>query len=613
MAKANLTDFPPELLDHITTYLPSARSLRCLGKTNKALHTFVEKDAWQTFARTHFPSLIPSCSPSYKDASRTLTTLSKAWDRRGLVARYIEPQGNIRAFPGNKPVERWKKPRGQTIGYTPQLDVYEDIGSRWQDREETLAFSAGAEVCIRKNKRDSRGEHVRWLTYRPLSAHEGRDDITTLHLLRPEHDGMGGNQRMITGTANGDLQLLSIPGDDSTAVPITYFTTQGQSVRSTSLLQRPSEPSLLAANMGDSRVSIYSVDMSATKIEPLSSIDILAPQTPNGERQRLHRVWSAQLMSPHRLAAGIGPSSEPIHVYNLSATGIDKDPLRKFSLENDLEAIHGARLDQISSAVAVPSTIKKSTSSVYPIVPLPPASTTGGSTTGDVFLSGAYDSVIRLHDLRSKREFEQSYTDPTDDSAIYSLLPRGQETLVAGTSRHSLLKFFDMRMGRKCYIYLDASTPAEAKPTQPSRTKNWNLFLKPTNATYPGRGGGNNWSRRSQESSVYSLASSSPHSPHIYAGVESAVVDLAFTSFLDRHPDPVHFSPWKPAGKGKEDSWRSREVLDLAMYDQSADMKLHTQRSLWATWRGNQNPVGRTLDFPRVEGLDERWRVGSGP
>ena len=316
MEKASLTDLPPELLDHITTYLPTARSLSSLGTTNKALHTFVEKDAWQTFARVHFPSLTPSSSSCHKDFTRSLTTLSKAWDRRALVARYIEPHGNVRAYPGNKPVERWKKPRGQTIGYTPQLDVYEDVGPRWQDREETLAFSAGAEVCIQKKKRDSEGERVQWLTYRPLSAHEGRDDITTIHLVRPEHGGKGGKQRMIAGTANGDLQLLSIPGDDSTEVPVTYFVTQGQSVRSSSILQRSSEHSILAANLGDSRVSIFLVDPAASKIEPSSTIDILAPQTSNGERQRLHRVWSTQLLSSHRLAAGLGPSSEPIHIYN---------------------------------------------------------------------------------------------------------------------------------------------------------------------------------------------------------------------------------------------------------------------------------------------------------
>ena len=82
------------------------------------------------------------------------------------------------------------------------------------------------------------------------------------------------------------------------------------------------------------------------------------------------------------------------------------------------------------------------------------------------------------------------------------------------------------------------------------------------------------------ESSVYSLASPSSSSPYLYAGVENAVLELAFTSILDKHPDPTYFAPWRPQKGGKEDNWRSKEVLDLAMYDQTPDMKLCIQKSM---------------------------------
>ncbi|KAK5108222.1 hypothetical protein LTR62_008678 [Meristemomyces frigidus] len=623
MASTRLTDLPPELLDHITTYLPSARSLTNLSRVTKSLHAAVEKDAWQAFNRIHFPSLSPVQSPNYKDTARSLTTLSRAWDRRALVARYTEPGGETHSFPGNKPVERWKRPRGQTIGFTPQLDVYEDIGPRWQDREEVLAFSAGAEICVRRKTRSAEGEHVRWLTYRPLSAVEGRDDVTTLHLLRRDEHSPKDVQQLITGTANGDLRLLSLQeGNDGGEVPITYFATQGQPVRSSSLQVRHSQPALLAANIGDSRISIFQVDSNVSKIAPLSSIDIHPPETPSGARQRLHRIWSTQCLSPQRLAVGLGPSTEPIHVYNITPTGFDTDPIRKFSLQHDLDAHHSARLDQLPSTSVNIVPPKKITSSVYPIVPLPPANIASGSSTGDVFLSGAYDGIIRLHDLRSHREHERSYQDPTDDSAIYSLLPRGQETLVAGTSRHNLLKFFDLRMGRKCYSYLDADlTLAPQTSEAAGGVKDWNLFLRSTNPTNPnysgrGRGGNNNSSRRTQDSSVYTLASPSSHSPHLYAGVENAVVNLAFTSCLDTHPDPVSFYPrGKPVfrggrggGGGKEDQWRASEVLNLAMYGQKEGMKLFAQRGVEEMWKEGRGKRGEVVGL--VEGLDERWRVG---
>ena len=619
MPGSSLTDLPPELLDHITTYVPTAQSVKNLGSSSKSLHAFVEKDAWATLSRTRFPSLHPLNPPSrHQDVVRTLTTLSKAWDRRAFVARYIEPTGDIRAFPGDKRIQRWKRPRGQTIGFTPQLDCFEEIGSSWRERREVLAFGAGAEVCVRERSRGSGGkDYVRWMTYRPLSAVEGRDDVTSLHLLKPREGEESKGLDVVTGTANGDLQLLTLPAENGAEVLKTYFTTQGQPVRSSSLLQQPFRPTLLAANIGNTKVNLYEIHSNQPKVAPISQLDILPP--PNGHRT--YRAWSTNFLSPTNLAVGLGPSEEPIHIYSLTPSGLSKDAVRKFSLQNDL--------DRLAGEITLSGSAKKSTSSVYPIVPLPPFSTAGGSSEGSVFLSGAYDGMIRLHDLRSNQQVEQAYADPTDDSAIYSLLPRGQETLVAGTSRHSLLKVFDLRLGAKAYSYLDATPPASSaihgeKQQQNRRRGDWNLFLKPHSATYPGRGGGNNWARRSAESSIYSLACPSPHSPYLYAGVENAVLELAFTSILDKHPDPTFFADTvaesrdKGGGDGGRSTYmtgsaRAKEVLDLAMYDQGADMKLMRQRSLWETLRVAQHPGKMTLwkgggDF--VRGLDERWRAG---
>jgi hypothetical protein len=136
------------------------------------------------------------------------------------VARYVEPHGDITAFPGKRKVDRWKPPRGQTIGFTPHMDVYEqDV--RGGAKREVLAYSAGAEVCVRTRewrtgKNGKEKDKVSWRTYRPLTAYEGRDDVTTVHLVRPQSGDKG--VKMITGTANGDLQMLILsdsPGDDT--------------------------------------------------------------------------------------------------------------------------------------------------------------------------------------------------------------------------------------------------------------------------------------------------------------------------------------------------------------------------------------------------------------
>ena len=608
----SLTDLPPELLDHITSYLPTAQSLSNLSLTSRDLNTFVEKDAWHTFARARFHSLHPNNTiyPG-KDVARTLTTLSRAWDRRAFVSRYIEPFGDIRTFPGNQKVERWYRPRGQTIGFTPHLDCYEEIGSSWAERREILAFSAGSSVCVRETRQGGAhgGDRTRWMTYRPFSAREGKDDVTTFHLMRP-HEGLSQDEvQFVTGTPNGDLQLTSISsrcsGED---VPKTYFTTQGMGVRSSSLLQGPSHPHLLAASLDDTRLCLYPVDSTKSKIEPINQVELLRPT--NG--QRTFRAWSTNFLSATHLAVGVGPSEEPIHIYTLSPTGLSAIPLRKFALQN--------HLDKLEGGTTLSNSAKKNSSSVYSIIPLPPSVSAAAGHTTNIFLSGAYDGIIRLHDLRSSRDVEAAYVDPTDDSAIYSLLPRGREKLIAGTSRHAMMKVFDLRLGAKAYSYLDACNPdSDDSPGEPAATRarqehNWNLFLKPNSATYSGRGAGNNWARRSAESSVYSLTSPSPSNPHIFAGVENAVLEMAFTGIADGHQDATFFG----AEQGDVKGWRDGEVAELAMYEQLEGLSLMAQMSVRAVrWglelkeREMSRLQGRAAGtFEALPGLDERWRAG---
>jgi hypothetical protein len=359
---------------------------------------------------------------------------------------------------------------------------------------------------------------------------------------------------------------------------------------------------LLAAEVGDSKICLYTLESGQPKIAPGSEIDIKTAARENGiTLSKAYRPWSTNFLSSNHLAIGLGPSEEPIHVYTLTPSGLSTEHVRKFTLSSDHD------LEDLLDEIALGGVAKKPMSSVYPIIPLPPSSGTSRQDA-QIFLSGAYDGVVRLHDLRSPRDVEGSYVDPTDDSAIYSLLPRGRETLLVGSNRHNLLKVFDMRLGSKCYSYLDAQpskTPATATPR-----RDWSLFLKPhsgsTNTNLPGSD--RRWGRAAAESSIYTLASANQHSPHIFAGIENNVVELAFTDVLDPHPDPTYFKNWAPKGARGEhewNGWRTKDVIDLACYEQRADMKLCAQRGLVETSRTRD-----VVPSDAVEGLDRRWRVG---
>lgn len=645
-----IQELPTELLDQITTYLPSAQSIAHLSQTSHALHNFVEKQGWRSFSQARFPSLVrdvQSLPTEYRHVARSLTTLSKNCDRRGFLATFLEPREDVRSLPDGKQLRQWKRPRGQTMGFQPAIDVREDLcqGKKGGKRE-VLAWSAGAELLVRergKRIESERGcvearldldreiDQEIWWSYKPVGSVEGRDDITSVNILNlgGAIEGAAGHQ-MIISTANGDLQLLDTSESASDNTVRTLFETRGLPVRSTTITNSL-EHRLLAANLSDCEVALYPIDETQDHVSTISNVNAL-PQAKRG-----CRIWSTTFLDATRLAIGLGPSVEPIHIFAVQPSGLSKEPIRKFTLVN---LSIDDRLDSLGTL--------KTSSAVYPIHPLDTS-----SQPGTVFLSGGYDGTIRLHDMRSHDSVSATYSDPTDDSAIYSLLPRGLDRVVAGTSRHSLLKIFDLRMqGASDYSYLHAlsnSFPDLSTlsinhhgedgdmTTASATTGDWNVFIR----GHPGAShrGPNAWMRRSAESSIYSLASSSAASPVIYAGVENAVVEFNFTGVLDKFPDPGLWSVNKEHDirgpstvNSQQDGQRGQnghrgqngrrgrgrggqngpprdeavdadvhQVLNLAMYSQGTSakdaLKLRVQRGVGESMAMGQRRVG----------LDERW------
>ena len=615
-----LAGLPFELLAHVVAYLPAASAVHALSLTCRTLKKFVDQEGWRIFTRERFPSL--STPMLWRDAAHALTTLSRNWDRRALVARYLEPNGAITTLPAGNQIQRWRRPRGQSMGYQPVIDSSSEwTGPGWADRRELLAWSAGAELVLRIKQTTRRAArqwrraasdphrlfcHNRWFTFRSPGSSEGRDDITALKLLQnQQHDmdsAMGETQHIILGRANGDLRRLDLnlgsPGEPQHRT----YATRGRNV--VSLDVSLSTSPLLAACLSDSRVALYDAYSDKVLNEPIADI-------------ALSNLWSTKFLSEIYLAVGTGPSNDPLNIYCLTPQGISPHPVRKFqqlSLGCDAENIW------------------TSPTSVYAVVPLP-SSSTANAQPGQIFLTGAFDGTVRLHDIRSPRAVEQSYRDPTDDSPIYSLATLGRERLAAGTARHSMVKFFDLRMdGGRAYHYIDAlatnagvsqdmlQTPNELAQNVDKDTAlrhavtedgtGWNLFLNPREMhAAPGRGHSNWSSRRSAESPVYSLSMPCTYSPTLFAGVENAVVQLDFASVLDRHPDPVHADEVKynPAGEVDiKQTWNPRsDVLNLAMHEQmnganGASMGLKVQKSLESKHWGL-----------RPSGVDERWRDSS--
>lgn len=617
---ATIDTLPNEILSLITTHLERPRDLLYLSLASRRLSEFAKLDGWKALLRGRFG--LSGLDADAYNAVHGVTTLCRNWDRRGLIARYLEPTEKTMSM-NTWRAERWRGPQGQTMGYQPSIDSYEEIYGSWGERKEVLAWSAGTQIVMRTKETGANIEKIRqreegldqasdqtwrydafrhlntWFTYKIPDSSEGRDDIVDLKLLRP-HQRDSASEDIVFGTASGQLSLLSASPDFAETRVQNYNTDHPDitgELRKRAIVDlsiSSSSTPLLATALSDASLAVYPIDrhnFSDEAIEPSSTTKAVLDGKPH------RRLWSCEFVSDDAVAVGWGPHAEPIEVYHIGPEGFLSEPLRRFNVtsENLAHSNH---------------------TSVYPILPLPSTSP-GASEAGNTFLSGGYDGIVRLHDMRSPRGFEQIFWDPTNDSPVYSLAAHGRERFVAGVALHAMIKVFDLRLsGSHSY---HAVSPPKSKPKGkavsrdsttniiiddsrskiPIRSGGWNLYLKPRNST----------SRTQQSSPVYSLSVPSPTSQNLYAGLEGAVQSLTFHGVADTYPDPMlsyglvrHHNDIDIRASYNSDGG----VLRMGMYEQGTEegigMQLLVQDGVTASVVGKDRRAKAT-----AKGMDERW------
>lgn len=627
---AALSLLPNEILSLITAHLEHPRDLLQLSLSNRRLSEFAKLDGWKALLRGRFG--FSGLDLDARNSVHGLTTLYRNWERKGLIAKYLEPSMMTTSI-NTWQTQTWRGPRGQTMGYQPSIDSYEEVHGAWDEQREVLAWSAGTHIVVRvkesgsiaRKRWEERDEerqpsdsttsfdafrHVSsWTTYKVPESFEGRDDITSMKLLRP-HQRNPSNEALVFGTASGDLKVLGWNHQTKKTFEQQYDT-DWRAVGSVSL-SSSSKP-LLAATLGDTALALYRVEQDHASEDPITSLTEVTPIMPG---TRNGRIWSCNFLSEDKVAIGLGPSYEPVHVYQVTSDGFLSVPLRTFNLES--KSWKGTR-----SSTAIPRN-----TSVYPILPIP-STAQAGSDAGNVFLSGGYNGIVRLHDMRSPRGFETMFWDPTNDSSIYSLALQGLERIVAGVSMHSMIKVFDLRLsGSHAYHSIPLPAKPKSKPSGQDHAYNaiiddtkddaatvsggWNLYLNPR--TPPPRNAyRDDYWRGRGDSPVYSLAIPSATSPNVYAGLEGAVQSLTFHGIADPYPDTTFSqSIVRFADSGAVDVRASYnpqgEALNLGMYEQGNEeglgMHLLVQDGVTAGVVKNKE----RLNAAKLKGLDERWR-----
>ncbi|KAI9758849.1 MAG: hypothetical protein M4579_002795 [Chaenotheca gracillima] len=643
--RTTLADLPPEILTQIIAFLTSARSVAGISSTCHLLHDLVIQQGWRVFVQCRFPSIpvTPFGDETWAETADRITALSRSWDRRAFLAQHLQIPDSVERLPArplstpNVHQAAWRVRPGarQTMGYHPVIDSYESPASSGE-RKEVVAWGAGSALICRIKGSGAHSEGPSWISYEDDSYKDGKDDITAVVVLRPHQvDSTQYAEEVIVGRASGHLAKIPLASQafETGETSIKMYDTQSRPVRSVHM-SSSSKP-IIAACLSDDDLAIFSVHGDPESGNP----ELITPKSEIklGRGRKGERTWSTKFLSNSRLAIGLGPSTEPIQIYELREDELSHEPLRKFCTSQ--EGTSAGSVDMLDE-------LPEGTSSVYPVEGLG-IETLAGRGNGDVFLAGWYDGVCRLHDMRSPESYVSSYYDPVGSaSSIYSLASFGLERFAAGTARHSSIQVFDLRMaGEKVYDYAnvdahlsgdimskrdvavqydgeDVDLPTDRNLIEDSR--DWTIFLTPreANQRYFAERQSRNWSRQA-DSPVYSLSTPSAGSSSLYAGIEGGVVELNFVSSGDEirgiHRDLLRRTPRNGIAAASSvhlstaahetflQKWDpDQRVVNLAAYGQIkvGKLALRTQASLRDL--PAEDIVAGQSDRP-VRCLDIRW------
>ena len=192
-----LHELPIECLQQIIGFLPSANAVINVALVSRALYAKVSADNYgvlQYFVQRSFPTI--KTESSWREAAIRLTSRSRSWNRRAILARECYP-------PGFETIHRADNRGKQKLGYVPSIDSYEN-GSSYGNVKEVVAWAAGGKINIRTVTPN----FAEWQTLRFPHDHEPQNDILDLRLLRPDQRDYAEGERIIFRRATGEVSLV---------------------------------------------------------------------------------------------------------------------------------------------------------------------------------------------------------------------------------------------------------------------------------------------------------------------------------------------------------------------------------------------------------------------
>lgn len=306
---AMLTELPAEIIYNIALHLPTVSCLTNLAQTCQHLHLLIAAEdsrIFKAFLNTHFPWI--KTPPFWRDASRALTSRSRALDKHAVVGRFVVPPRDAIKVGSH----RGTRADTPTLGYRPAIDSYEIWnGDLWSDRKEVLAWGAADEIVLRVRQT---GSHPfdKWVVFNDLDYVSSYDDICGLHFLKSNRylQGPDDKEHLIFGRVRGELHHLSISPDDATHDYEQEFVTHGTELERIDLSDGL-EP-ILAAHFENGSIALYHTTTDEPEVHPFARL---------GHEGPMSNIYS-KFLSPTRLAVGTGRLENALSISTITPDNI---------------------------------------------------------------------------------------------------------------------------------------------------------------------------------------------------------------------------------------------------------------------------------------------------
>jgi len=438
-----------EIYLKVVEHFHTARDLANLSETCRRFRDLTNRDGWRVFVQISFSSLVTELPPGiennstgWRDLARSLTTQSRAWDKRAIFSteklvgdgeslrrlhafqtdlqfqQFILRRGGVHYLPrwdnASRQLSSFRissgeppnKPAGghrpsyfqiQTTPFHPAIDSRLEFSGTLSSKKQTVVWSTGPEIFVEvcrsgaflPRPEDEPHDHfpffennsirLNLFTARHDEFRSGLDDITSVNILEPSSH--------VRDCSATDLAVDFIAG------------------RASGLLHRYSvsnaEPVRVVLNTFHSfekqgslsRRSVRSADVnskSGASLLAACSDKVVSLYKTEAEA---HDVWPVAefdiVLDVRRAQAWTARFSS--HENLLVGLGQSTWPLHAYAATSTGMVLTEKLGDQCN----VSDVSQLVSNSVYALEPLSELSRPGGGIRGEVFLSGCYDGVCR--------------------------------------------------------------------------------------------------------------------------------------------------------------------------------------------------------------------------